>query len=45
MGQKKGPPTKLAPELEGRIKKWIVRMARIGYGQMRSDILDKVEVT
>ena len=43
MGQKKGPPTKLSPELENRIEKWIVHMARIGYGQTRTDILEKVE--
>ena len=43
MGQKKGPPTKLSPELEKRIEKWIGHMARIGYGQTRTDILDKVE--
>ena len=43
MGQKKGPPTKLSLELEDRIKKWIIHLVRIGYGQMRSDILDKVE--
>ena len=43
IGQKKGPPMKLSPELEDRIEKWIIHMARIGYGQMMSDILDKVE--
>ena len=42
MGQKKGPPMKLSLELEDRIEKWIVHMARIGYRQMRSDILHKV---
>ena len=43
MGQKKGPPTKLSPELDNCIEKWIIHMARIGYGQTRTDILDKVE--
>ena len=43
IAQKKGPPMKLSPELEDGIEKWIIHMARIGYGQMRSDILDKVE--
>ena len=43
MGCKKGPPMKLSLELEYRIKKWIVHMARIGYRQTRSDILDKAE--
>ena len=43
MGQKKGLPTKLSPELENRNEKWIIHMARIGYGQTRTDILDKVE--
>ena len=43
MGQKKGLPTKLSPELENCIEKWIIHMARIGYGQTRTDILDKVE--
>ena len=33
----------LSLELKDRIKKWIVHMARIRYGQTRSDILDKVE--
>ena len=43
MGQKKELPTKLSPELENCIEKWIIHMARIGYGQTRTDILDKVE--
>ena len=43
MGRKKGPPTKLSPEPENRIEKWIIHMARIGCGQTRTDILDKVE--
>ena len=30
--QKDGPPMKLSLELEDRIKKWMVHMARIGYG-------------
>ena len=34
------PPTKLSPELENWIKKWIIL---IGYGQTRTDMLDKVE--
>ena len=34
---------KLSPELEDSLKIWIVHMARIGCGQMKSDILDKVE--
>ena len=42
-GQKKGASTKLSLKLEDRIKKWIIHMARIRYGQTRSDILDKVE--
>ena len=41
--QKKGPPTKLSLQLEDRIEKWIIHMARIGCRQMRSDILDKVD--
>ena len=35
MGWKKGPPVKLSLELEDRIEKWIIHMARIGYGQIR----------
>ena len=34
---------KLSPELENQIEKWIIHMARIGYGQTRTDILDKIE--
>ena len=34
---------KLSLELEDKIKKWIVHMAKRGYRQMRSDILNKVE--
>ena len=43
MARKKGPPTKLSTELENRIEQWIKHMARIGYGQTITDILDKVE--
>ena len=43
MGQKKGLPMKLSPEFENHIEKWIIHMARIGYDQTRTDILDKVE--
>ena len=43
MARKKGLPTKLSTELENRIEQWIKHMARIGYGQTRTDILDKVE--
>ena len=43
MARNKGPPTKLSTELENRIEHWIKHMARIGYGQSRTDILDKVE--
>ena len=43
MARKKGPPTKLPTELENGIEQWIKHMARIGYGQTRTDILDKVE--
>ena len=43
MGQKKWPPTKLSPELEDRIEKWIIHIVKIRYGQMRLDIFDKIE--
>ena len=43
MARKKGPPTKLSTELENCIEQWIKHMARIGYGQTRTDVLDKVE--
>ena len=39
---KKGWGTVLSPELEARIANWISHMARIGYGQTRNDIIEKV---
>ena len=41
---KKGHGTILPAELEVRIADWIGHMAKIGYGQTRNDIVEKVQV-
>ena len=41
---KKGCGTILPAELEVRIADWIGHMAKIGYGQTRNDIVEKVQV-
>ena len=42
LSRKKGPELALSRELEDRIEKWLIMMARIGYGQT-NDILNKVQ--
>ena len=43
LSRKKGPEPVLSRELEDRIEKWLIMMARIGYGQTKNDILNKVQ--
>ena len=40
---RKGPTPYLSMELEDQIESWLVKMARIGYGQMRLDVINKVQ--
>ena len=42
--KRKGPEPYLSADVEQWIVSWISRMADIGYGQTKSDILDKVQV-
>ena len=43
LSRKKEPELVLSRELEDRIEKWLITMARIGYGQMKNDVLNKVQ--
>ena len=43
LNRKKGPELMLSRELEDRIEKWLITMARIGYGQTKNDVLNKVQ--
>ena len=43
MAVKEGHELMLSAELENRIVKWIIHVAQIGYGQIRCNILDKVQ--
>ena len=41
--QRKGPQPYLPKGVEDRIVHWLVKMARIGYGQTKESLLDKVQ--
>ena len=43
VSMRKGPTPYLSMELEDQIESWLVKMARIGYGQMRLDVINKVQ--
>ena len=43
LSKKKGPELMLSRELEDRIEKWLIKMARISYGQTKNDVLNKVQ--
>ena len=42
-GYRRGPEPFLGNDLEDCIAAWIIKMARIGYGQMKEQIKDKVQ--
>ena len=41
---KPGPQCHLSPEIKERIYKWLLKMARIGYGQTKPDLFDHVRI-
>ena len=41
---KPGPKCHLSPEIEECINKWLLKMARIGYGQTKPDLFDHVQI-
>ena len=41
---KSGPQCHLSPEIEEHIYKWLLKMARIGYGQTKPDLFDRVQI-
>lgn len=43
LNKKKGPEPMLSRDLEDRITKWLTTMAWIGYGQMKNNVLNKVQ--
>ena len=43
LSKKKGPELMLSRELKDRIEKWLITMARIGYGQTKNNVLNKVQ--
>ena len=41
---KPGPQCHLSPEIEEHIYKWLLKMARIGYGQTKPDLFYHVQI-
>ena len=41
---KPGPECCLSPEIEQRIYKWLLKMARIGYGRTKPDLFDHIQM-
>ena len=41
---KPGPKCHLLPDIEEHIYKWLSKMARIGYGQTKPELFDRVQI-